>query len=284
MQLDDLENVSPDAKRYPAFNAELRASMMEETARFFEDLSARASGNLLDFVTADATFVDAVLARLYGVPAPAAGWARQTMPAGQRGAGVLTQASLLTLTTPHDGVEPIKRGQFVRTALLCQRLPPPPPNVPPLEAAQVPATATPRERLSAHRENPACGGCHQLLDPIGFGLARFDGVGAYRDKDAHGNPIDARGSIAGFTTPDFDGPRELGDRLRGAPEVSRCVATQLFRHATARTESDDDRCLIDRIDDSFRRGGQGWGALVEATVRSDAFRMRRIPETAGGAP
>jgi hypothetical protein len=277
--LDELREAKPDAKKYPAWNEALGRAMEEETLRFADDLATRKDASLLDLVTADSSFVNAPLAKLYGVSVPASGWGRVSLP--QRGAGVLTQASFLTLTTPHEGVEPIKRGQYVRTMFLCERLPSPPADVPSLDEAKVPANATDRERLAAHREVPACSGCHQLLDPVGFGLARFDGIGAYRERDARGGLIDARGSLLGLPEPDFDGPRELGQRLRATPALGACLATQLLRYAVGRTETDDDACVVEEIADRFARAGHGWDGLVEAVVRSDAFRFRRPIE--GGA-
>jgi hypothetical protein len=248
-----------------------------------DELTARPMGSLLDVATADWTFVNGALAKLYGLPAPAAGaWARATFPSGQRGAGFVTQGLFLTMTAPHPGVEPIKRGQIVRQTLLCQRLPAPPPGVPALDQAKVPATASDRDRLAAHRSNPTCAPCHQMLDPVGFGLSGFDGIGAARATEASGAPVDTHGTIVGFDTPDFDGPRELGQRLRASPDLPGCIVTELFRFAQGRSDAADDACVIGQIREGFRAGGETYPALVDALVRSDAFRSRRLPT--GGTP
>jgi hypothetical protein len=283
LQTDALAAITPDAKLYPKWSEPLRAAMLEETGRFLDDLLSRPDGNLLDVVSADWSFVNDALGRHYGVTAPAAGtWARASFPQGQRAAGVLTQATLLTMTAPHPGVEPIKRGQFVRQVLLCQRLPSPPANVPSIDKVVVPATASDRDRLAAHRSNPACAGCHRLMDDVGFGFSAYDGIGAYRTRDAGGNAIDQHGTISGFDAPDFEGPRALGTKLRQSPDLPACVATQIFRFALARTETSDESCTVRAIADAFQRGGQSWPALVDALVRSEAFRTRRPAITTGG--
>jgi hypothetical protein len=205
------------------------------------------------------------------------------MPAGQRGAGVLTQASFLTLTAPHAGIEPIKRGRYVRQVLLCERLPSPPADIPSIDAVKLPATASERDRLAAHRADPACNGCHQLLDEVGFAFSGYDRLGANRTRDDGGNPIDTRGRLIGFDPPEFDGARALGAKLRQSPKLGLCVATQMYRFGLGRSETADDTCAIESIEARFRAGGETFSALLDAFVRSDAFLSRR-PATAGVSP
>lgn len=278
---EQLAQVTPDAQLYPKFNAELRAAFEEETSRFVDELLTAQDQSLLDLTTATFTFVNAPLARHYGLTPPASGWVRHEFTGDERGAGFLTHASFLTMTAPHPGIEPIKRGQLVRELLLCERLPPPPPGVPALDDTKVSPAANERERLAAHRKDPSCDGCHTLLDPVGFGLSQYDGVGVFRTQDLGGNAIDARGTVFGLANADFEGPRQLGALLRGSGRVSRCAATQLFRYVAARTESPADECALALIHDAFAAGGYTFPALVEAVVRSDAFRFRRLP---GGTP
>jgi hypothetical protein len=287
--LGQLAQIEPDRKRYPTFTEALRSAFAEETTRFLEELSTRSTGSLLDLSTADWTFVNGPLAKHYGLLQPTT-WTRVTLPAGPRGAGLLTQASFLTATAPHLGVEPIKRGQFVRQALLCQILPPPPAGVPALDQVKVPANASERERLAAHRADPACAGCHALLEPIGQGLSQFDGIGALRTQDSRGAALDARGSLGGFDVPDFEGPRELGAKLRSSQDSARCAVTQFVRFASGHSETAEDRCLIDGLLAAWQSGAPGGpsaethAALVEAFIKSGAFRYRHLPTLRGDKP
>jgi hypothetical protein len=284
LQSDSLAGIEPATRGDVRFDQTMRAAMQEETARFVDELFSRPTGSMLDVVTADWTHVNGQLAPHYGLPAPAGGnWTRTTMPAGQRGAGVLTQASFLTMTAPHAGIEPIKRGRYVRQVLLCEKLPSAPADIPSIDAAKAPANATERQRLAAHRESPACNGCHQLLDEVGFAFSGYDRLGAVRTRDDGGNPIDTRGSLVGFDPPEFNGPRELGQKLRSSPKLSLCMVTQMYRFGLGRSETADDACAIQAIETRFRAGGETFAALLDAFVRSDAFRSRR-PVTTGGTP
>ena len=107
--------------------------------------------------------------------------------------------------------------------MLCDELPPPPPDVPVLPAA-LPGLGE-RERLAEHRTNPSCSGCHSQLEPLGFGLSKFDAIGVYRESDINGKPIDARGEIDGMADGSFDGALELAERLRSEPKVGKCMST-----------------------------------------------------------
>jgi hypothetical protein len=284
LQSDGLSGIDPASRGDARFDATMRSAMQEETARFVDELFSRTTGSMLDVVTADWSNVNNRLATLYGLPAPAGNtWTRTTMPAGQRGAGVLTQASFLTMTAPHAGVEPIKRGAYVRQVLLCERLPSPPADIPSIDAVKLPANATERERLAAHRAAPACSGCHQLLDEVGFAFSGYDRLGAVRTRDDGGNPIDTRGNLFGVDPPAFNGPRELGQKLGQSPKLSLCMVTQMYRFGLGRSETADDTCAIQAIEAQFRAGGETFGALLDAFVRSDAFRSRR-PLTSGGTP
>jgi hypothetical protein len=282
LAVDELANVARDAKKYPRWSEPLRAAMAEETHRFLDGLVAERKP-LLDLVTADHGFVNDVLAPVYGAPVPAKGtWARHTFPAGQRGAGYLTQATFLTVAALHESASPIKRGQAVRVSLLCESLPSPPNDVPPLEDQAKAKVASEREHLGQHVSRPECAGCHKLLDPIGFGLANYDDIGAWRTKDSFGAVIDARGEVPGIEASAFEGAAALGKVLRGSPQLSECVATQFLRYALARTDSAEDACSVATITKGFLAGGATFESLVEATVGSDAFRMRRLPTSAPG--
>jgi hypothetical protein len=277
LRLDGFDGVEVDRKLYPQWSDGLRGSMREETERFLRALLDDPRADLRDVVRSDSSFLDERLAGLYALPPPARRWDRTRVAEAGRGAGLLTQGTFLTMTAPHRGVEPIKRGQFVRDVLLCERLPSPPGDVPGIEQAQVPPNASDRERLAAHRDNPACSGCHEFLDPIGFAFSQFDGIGARRLTDASGKAIDVRGKLVGAADPDFEGPLGLADKLHDAPSLAACISTQMFRHAFSRTEGDDDACTLSQIQEGFGAGGHSFAALVDGLVRSPAFRTRRLP-------
>jgi hypothetical protein len=186
--------------------------------------------------------------------------------------GLLTTAAILTVTGREGVTMPIERGKFMREALLCDTMPPPPPDIPMVPAPQ--AGESERERLQRHREDPACAGCHDMLEPLGFGLDRYDAIGALRTVDAEGQPISAAGSFDGQGGTDFDGAAQLSMALHGDPEVSACVVRQVHRYAFGRGETGADDCALDELHASFEASGRSFSALVIALVRSDAFRHR----------
>ncbi len=265
---------------FPLWSDALRAAMTEETRRVVEE-HTRAGKPLLDLLDTDSTFVDATLAPLYGVAAPAGSdWVKTTLPPEQGRRGILGQAGILTLTSNNRATTPILRGKYIRQVLLCDELPPPPPGVPALPDAQ--AGLSERERLAAHRTDPACSACHSLLEPLGFGLSHFDAVGAYRVTDLQGRPIDGHGEIAGLDDATFDGSAELAARLKREPKVGRCLSTHLLRFALGRKEMPSDSCSVERLGAVLQAGGD-FRALVSALVQSDAFRYRLPADLASGA-
>lgn len=275
--LDDVVGLPRDARKYPLWNPTLAAAAAEETQRFVDDLMWRDGASFAEALTSRSTFLSEPLAKLYAVALPTDG-SRVTFPAGVRGAGLLTHASVLALAAGTELNTPIKRAVFVRHALLCQELPPPPANVPSIDKVALPPNATPRERLAAHRTAPECAACHKLLDPLGFGLDEYDAIGAYRTKSADGQPINASGTIEGVQGGgDFRGAVELGALLAKSPEFGDCVAQTLFRFATARDADAADECTVASMQASFHASGLRYPALLGAFVDSDAFQLRRMP-------
>jgi Protein of unknown function (DUF1592)/Protein of unknown function (DUF1588)/Protein of unknown function (DUF1587)/Protein of unknown function (DUF1595)/Protein of unknown function (DUF1585) len=281
LRVGNLDGVDRPAEEFPIWSEALRAAEAEETRRVVDDYTSREGVPLLDLVDTPSTFVDSTLAKFYGVPSPANGtWAPATLPVAQGRLGILTHASILTLTANTAGTTPIRRGKYIRQVMLCDELPPPPPDVPTLPAAR-PGLGE-RERLAEHRTNPACGGCHSMLEPLGFGLSRFDAIGAYRERDGAGLPIDATGVIDGLPDATFDGALELVQRLRREPRVGACVSTHLVRFALGRVETESDTCTIGRLGDVLQKGGD-FRALVRALVGSESFRYRLLADANQGA-
>jgi len=194
-----------------------------------------------------------------------------TLGAGQRG-GLLTHGSVLTVTSQARRTSPVKRGKLVLGQLLCQAPPPPPPGVDQL-ADPVDPNATLRERMEQHRSQPSCQTCHAVMDPIGFGLEHFDGIGAWRVNDDSGAPIDASGELPPGRL--FSGHQELVQHLKDDPATPRCLAERMLIYALGRGLEEEDACGLDAVTQAFVDGGSTVEALVTAIVRSELFRARR---------
>ncbi|HKP63021.1 MAG TPA: DUF1592 domain-containing protein [Polyangiales bacterium] len=273
-----LESAAKDTTAYPLWDEELRASMYEETRRFIDHVLWEDDALLRTLFTADYSFLNGELAKLYGLPAPrdANAYARTQLDARQR-SGVLTQPSLMAVFASPAASSPIKRGKLVRVRLLCQDLRDPPANVPPPpEPKQGVST---RERFAMHTASPACSSCHSLIDGLGFGLEHYDGIGAYRDVD-QGVPVDASGLVN--ATRDIDGPYsggpELAGRLVEGEDLRDCVPRQWLRYALARRESDEDACSLDSLQRAFARTDGDLYELMVALTQTDAFMNYKQPK------
>jgi hypothetical protein len=270
LDLVELDHVNRDPQAYPGWGEPLRASMQEE-ARHLLQAHLLGGGDLLDVLTTDTAWVDAELAALYGLPAPPSGWAEVPLPADRERGGLLTTAAVLTVTGRQGVTTPIERGKFIREALLCHTMPPPPADIPMVQSP-VPGQSD-RERLQQHREDPACAGCHDMLEPLGYGLSRYDAIGALRPVDAQGQPVSGEGSFDGdLDEPDFDGAAQLQAALRDDPDVSACVVRQVHRYAFGRGETRADECALEQLSVQFDGSGRSFEALLMALVRSHAFR------------
>jgi hypothetical protein len=282
LRLRLLDNVERDAAEHPGWTEGLIASMKEEAVRLIEPLAFTPNADFLSFLTTREVQVDKTLATLYGVPAPASGWGKVTLDGQVRG-GFLSLASFLVPSANGARLAiPIHRGLWIRDALLCDAVPPPPPDVPDL--AEGGAGQSDRERLQAHSTNPTCAACHRLLDPLGFGLSGFDAVGKHRTKDEAGRPIDTKGTIYGTEDGDFEGPVALGQKLKASTKVAQCLSTQWLRYTLGRDIRPTDSCLLEHVTQVFRGGGNRLQDLTLAFVRSDAFRYRQTAAAQKGEP
>jgi hypothetical protein len=187
---------------------------------------------------------------------------------------------------PADGLTSLVfRGQFVRERLLCQPLGDPPPNAQSENPPFTPTT-TAREWSVARQAKANCGACHRMMDPIGFGLENFDGIGQWRTSD-HGQPVDAQGELSGTDIDgNFSGAPELAQRLSRSPMVSDCMATQWFRFGYGREEAKEDACTLGTLRTAFTSSGGNIRDLLIALTQTDAF-MFRSPasaQTTGAKP
>jgi hypothetical protein len=195
--------------------------------------------------------------------------------APERRGGILRLGAVLAAHAKPNQSSPVHRGKFVRERLLCQPLPPPPAGLA-ITAPDVDPHATTREAFAEHAADPVCATCHDLMDPIGFGFERYDGIGRHRDTD-HGLPIDATGDLADTSDANgpFDGLPELAAKLAASEDVRRCVVTQWFRFGHGRPESEEDRCTLQRLQTVFAASGYRVRDLLVALTQTDAFRYRR---------
>jgi hypothetical protein len=219
------------------------------------------------------TFVNAELAALYGVPAPASGFARVTLPASSGRAGLLAQAGVLAARDHGDQTSPTRRGLFVLTRLLCQDLPLMPPanlTIPPPPSGNI----TARQRLEEHAKNDVCAGCHNTTDPVGLSLEHFDAMGVYRDTD-HGLPIDDTGKVDGQ---EFKGVVGLGATLRAHPALGPCLIQSLYDVAVGHLATDFDRDTFAKLVQHFDADGGRIRSLLAAIATSDGFRYLPVPE------
>lgn len=278
LELEKLPHLRKNAEVYPKFDDSLPPLFREESHTFVKFLFHEA-GSYTEMLTAPYSMMNATLAAYYGVSGPSGEAFERVELDRTRHAGLLTHASFLATHAKAFESSPIHRGMFVRASVLCGHVPPVPDGLM-IEPPDPDPNLTTRERFTEHRENSVCRGCHELLDPLGFGFENYDGIGVYRESE-NGHPIDASGEILGT---DVDGPFvgvvELGARLAGSEHVQRCMAQQWFTFAYGRKPGGDvDRCAMTQLERTMVRTGGDLRELVLALTRTDAFRFRSaIPE------
>jgi len=250
---------------------------------FIDGVMWAEGGSISDLFSSPALYVDSVLAPVYDLPVPAAGFERHDLP-GER-SGILTQPALLTLLANHDQSSPIRRGVFVRDRLLCAPVQAPPPTVDNSPPDPDP-TLTTRERFAVHTESPDCANCHMAIDPIGFTFEGFDQLGRARTEE-HGLMIDTTGALVDSGDPTIDGPvsgvTELGARLAGSSAVARCVTGKWFTFALGRSRSSADECALAPTYAEIEASGGNMVELLVALTKSPSFRLRS-PHPAEAAP
>jgi hypothetical protein len=270
---DVIDEVSKDPDAYPQFDDGLRASMKGELRALVEDALFDGDGRLETLLTARTGFVDAALAPLYGVSAPAGSGLRKVQLDGTQRAGLLTSVGLLAAHSLSDTSAPIIRGKFIRERLLCAELAEPPPGLNVMPPEPKPG-ATTRELLERHVVDPSCATCHHLMDPIGFGYGNFDGIGRWRAME-EGKPIDSSGMLAGTDVEGaFRGPVELAGKLASSQQVRDCVMTTLVGFGQGPGVAADS-CLTTRLRKAFDESRHDLRALILAIAQSDGFQYRR---------
>lgn len=273
LQLRNLGRTKPDTKRFPTVDDELLDAMRKETSLFVEAV-IREDRSLLDFIDAPFTYVNGPLARHYGIPGiDGEQFQRVTLDGEQRG-GVLTQAAILTVSSYPTRTSPPVRGKWVLENLLGAAPPPPPPNVPSLNEANLGTEVSMKQRFEQHRQDPSCSPCHNVMDPIGFGLENYDAVGSWRTMEGK-FPIETTGTLPGGKT--FTGSKGLKEILRSrSDEFVRNVTVKLLTFALGRGLESGDDYTVDSITRDVAAKNYKFSALVLDVVNSKPFRMRSV--------
>jgi mono/diheme cytochrome c family protein len=273
LHLRNLDNISPNSDEFPDFDNNLRQGFKRETQLFFASIM-NEDRSLLDLMTADYTFVDERLARHYGIPQVYGSQFRRVELGPDMAArrGLLGKGGILMATSHADRTAPTLRGKWVLENLLGSPPPAPPAVVPPLEDVPGAAPKTMRERMQSHRANPACAGCHQVLDPLGFAMENFDAVGRWRTLEA-GRAVDASGQFMDGRA--IDGAAELREALLSDPKLFvGAVTEKLLTYALGRGLQYYDMPVVRHVLESTGANGYRFSDVVLGIVESAPFRMR----------
>ena len=273
LHLRNLDSMTPDMRLFPDFDDNLRQAFRQETEMLVDSV-IRENRSALDLLRANYTFVNERLAKHYGIPNIYGSRFRRIEFAedGARG-GLLRQGSILLVTSYPTRTSPVIRGKWILDNVLGVPPPPPPASVPALEQTKVRKNATIRERLSQHRANPTCAGCHKLMDPIGFALENYDAVGRYRTVDS-GEPIDASGTL--FDGTPFRGVADLEKAILAHPELFvTTLSEKLLTFATGRGVDYYDAPAIRKIVREAAADDYRFSSIIMGIVNSTPFRNRK---------
>ena len=285
LNLRGMDSVGPLPMVYPDFDDPLRRAMRREVELLFDSI-VRDDRNVLDLLTADYTFVNERLAKHYGIPNISGSQFRRVALGFELDMrrGLLGKGAFLTTTSKPERTSPVTRGKWIMTNILGMSPPDPPPDVPPLkpkmnDAAGNAKEPTMRQKMQEHRVRQDCVQCHRLMDPIGFALENFDGVGLWRTHD-EGTPVDGSGQV--FDGTNVDGPAGLRGWLTGyADQFVEVLAEKLLTYALGRGVEYQDMPLVRSIARDAARQENRFSALVLGVVRSKPFQMNmKVPETA----
>lgn len=272
LEIRGLDNVQRDPERFPGFTPALRAAMKRETELFFETI-VKEDASILDLLTADFTFVNGILAEHYGIVGVEGDEFRRVRLDAQRRGGILTHASILTVTSKPTRTSPVNRGKWILDNLFNTPPPPPPPDVPSIEDDGKKLTGTLREIMAKHRADANCISCHARMDPLGFALENYDAIGRWRSKDGE-DPVDASGTLV--TGESFRNPAEFRAILASKRDnFRRGLAEKLTTYALGRGLESYDRRAVEGICAATNAGGDRFSALMLAIVRSNPFQYRR---------
>ena len=270
--LRNLTDHEADSQRFPSFGDELKSAMTRETELLFLHV-LRNNLSVSEFLTADYSFLNAALGKHYGVNVDDDTFRKVSLAKTPR-RGLLSHASILTLTSTPNRTSPVLRGKWILENVLGTKAPEPPVGVPDLDAAGTANdNATLREQLELHRQSPTCASCHRVMDQLGFGLDDFDAIGKYRTKDA-GKPIDSSGALPDGRS--FNGGVELSKMLSETETeaLAKTLVERLLTFAIGRELTPNDRCAIDEIMVKTKPNQFRLADIVAAVVTSRPFRFQ----------
>jgi hypothetical protein len=280
LHLRDISNLQPDPYVYPSFNKNLADSMRRETELFFDSI-AREDRSVVELLTADYTFVDELLAKHYGIQNVFGSSFRRVQIPDENRRGLLGQASILTLTSVSNRTSPVRRGKYIMEVIFGTPPPPPPPNVPPLKENSPSGDEkqlTVRERQEQHRAMEPCASCHRMIDPIGFALENFDGVGAWRVNDS-GSKVDVTGQL--FDGTKLNGPISLREAvLKHTDSFVESFTRSLLTYSLGRITDYRMMPTVRAIEREAAKDNNRFSAFVLGIAKSNAFQMSTADSTA----
>jgi hypothetical protein len=282
---DGFATLSIDSTLYPKFTKNVLEEADEQTLRTIVDQLLVRNNSYGELFTTRETFLTPSLAALYGVPLPrsqelggAVPWVPYTFAEGDPRAGILSQASFLSLNSHPGTSSPTLRGKAIREKLLCQKVPPPPGNVDfsLVQDLNNPEFKTARQRLTAHATEAMCAGCHKITDPMGLALENFDTASGFRTKE-HGAPIDVSGNLNGKK---FDGIVQLGQVLREQPGTTACLINRVYSYGAQRRPTPEERKWLTGLQQQLGADGVRWRELMRrVTLAPDFFAVPTAPAT-----
>lgn len=278
LEFEAFENLSKDAATYPKFSQAVADSAREETLRFLVHHLVKAAGDYRDVFTSRDTFIDRTLAYVYDVPyLSSQRWAPYTFPEASERSGLLTQATFLSLFAHPGRSSPTIRGVRLNEIFLCVQIPQPPPDVD-FSKVQAVESGTVRTRLLEHMTNPGCTSCHQISDPVGLSLERFDGIGQHRLME-NAAPIDVSVQMGASS---FSGAQGLGRYLHDSSLVPSCLVRKVHAYGVGRTFDPADADYLKRQGEAFAAGGYRLPALMRGVLTDPQF--YRVVTPQGLAP
>jgi hypothetical protein len=272
LETRNLDSVKPDPEKFPEWNTDLKDAMRTETRMFFDSI-LRENRPISEFLTARYTFLNERLARFYGIEdVKGMDFRRVELRNPERG-GILSHASVLTVSSYPTRTSVVIRGRYVLENILGSPPPPPPANVPPLDEATAGVTQSLREQMEQHRANPTCATCHSKMDPLGFALENYDAIGKWREMDGK-FAIDTEGALPDGTR--FKGPIDLRDALATRmPQFAEALTQKMMVYAMGRGLESYDRRSVNSIVRNWETKGFAFQSLIFEVVRSLPFQSRR---------
>jgi mono/diheme cytochrome c family protein len=275
LELRNLDSIHPDPVQFPEFDNQLRQAMYTETRTFFASV-VQEDHSILDFIDAKYTFVNERLARFYGIPGVEGNQFRRVELDGTQRSGVLTQASVLAITSYPTRTSPVLRGKWIMENVLNTPPPPPPPGVGSLDEKGGPLSGTMRQQMERHRANPICAGCHVRMDPLGFALENYDAVGHWRTQDAS-QPIDSTGVLPNGKK--FTGSAQLKSILAANRNAfAECLTEKMMIYALGRGLEVYDRAATRKIVANLAAHDYRFSILIEGIIDSAPFQLGRADE------